>query len=64
MKKLTPDAVASYKEHGFYAPIPVLSAAETANAPAGARGARGGSTASSPGRCGTRATCCSPGSTT
>ena len=32
MKKLTPEAVASYKEHGFYAPIPVLSPDETAKA--------------------------------
>ena len=32
MKKLTPEAVASYKEHGFYAPIPVLSSDEAAKA--------------------------------
>ena len=32
MKKLTPEAVASYKEHGYYAPIPVLSPDETAKA--------------------------------
>lgn len=32
MKKLTPEAGAFYQEHGFYAPIPVLSPSETAKA--------------------------------
>jgi non-heme Fe2+,alpha-ketoglutarate-dependent halogenase len=32
MKKLSPEAVAFYNEHGFYAPIPALSPAEAAEA--------------------------------
>jgi ectoine hydroxylase-related dioxygenase (phytanoyl-CoA dioxygenase family) len=32
MKKLSPEAVASYQAHGFYAPIPVLTAAEALHA--------------------------------
>jgi ectoine hydroxylase-related dioxygenase (phytanoyl-CoA dioxygenase family) len=38
MKKLSPEAVEFYKEHGYYAPIPVLSAAEASAARAALEG--------------------------